>query len=382
MAAPGVMRGGTSIKVGDIYYQAYEWPTGSGRWIVYRFNDADQLIAAFGEDPGVFRKSQGWFEENVIAVSEAEEVIGSWGSWSARMDTIMAEGARDMGVTDPGLAGRIANNIEMQRIMAAALEGDWTQEQIRAEQRKTDFWKNELYPGIEAFYDRTIDPERAWKQYVDNVTPALKALGYEPGADGRFTSQIGEMLSSGIDDEIFVSQVPTFLQAQQNSEFAGVLNQWAERELGRSVEFNDWFDLLSGESMPELEGVAEKARLAYNQQQAGAGLTDSQVASLADRTQLSEPEMRTLFSEFNQSLLALGDTGLKRGGLTRDELLSAFAGVNPQSGRTIEEVKLQAAKLARENDLFDEEKIAFYVGFNPSGTPNRPGLMALAPETG
>jgi hypothetical protein len=38
------------------------------------------------------------------------------------------------------------------------------------------------------------------------------------------------------------------------------------------------------------------------------------------------------------------------------------------------------AKIAQENDLFDEEKVNFYLGFSPSGTPTRPGLAALRPE--
>jgi hypothetical protein len=41
---------------------------------------------------------------------------------------------------------------------------------------------------------------------------------------------------------------------------------------------------------------------------------------------------------------------------------------------------MRVAKIVRENDLFDDEKISFYVGFTPAGTPVRPGLQPLAPE--
>jgi hypothetical protein len=79
-------------------------------------------------------------------------------------------------------------------------------------------------------------------------------------------------------------------------------------------------------------------------------------------------------------MLALGATGLKRGGLTRDDIISSMAGVASGSGRSVDEVRLQIAKLARENDLFDEEKLSFFIGFDPLGRPNRPGLQSLAPE--
>jgi hypothetical protein len=45
-----------------------------------------------------------------------------------------------------------------------------------------------------------------------------------------------------------------------------------------------------------------------------------------------------------------------------------------------DEVRLKVAKIARENDLFDEEKVSFYIGYTPAGTPVRPGLATLAPE--
>ena len=195
-------------------------------------------------------------------------------------------------------------------------------------------------------------------------------------------SQIKRMLDLGIDDQTFLSQAPVFAQAQQNLQFAEVLNQWATRDLGREIGFNDWFDLLAGESIPELEQLAERATLAYMSQEASANITEAQVERLAERTDLSQADAARLFSDYNQAILALGESGLRRGGLTRDDVLSAYAGVNPESGRSIEEVRLAAAKLAKEEDLFDEAKVNFYIGFGAQGTPQRPGLTALAPERG
>jgi hypothetical protein len=57
-----------------------------------------------------------------------------------------------------------------------------------------------------------------------------------------------------------------------------------------------------------------------------------------------------------------------------------MADITSAGGRSPVEIRNLVAKLARENDLMDEEKLNFYVGFTPSGSPFRPGLTALAPE--
>lgn len=377
---PGVLTGGETIRVGSRYYQIYEFPPGSGSYISYQYNDKKQLEAAIGTEYDITSRSTSWYEQNVAAEGAAEEVVGLGGTWAGITSEMMREAAQAAGINDPSLVGRIASNKEMQQIMVQALAGDWTPEQVLAAQRQTSFWQNTLYPGISRFYGQTQDPERAYMTYVDNVEGALKALGYREDADGGYLQQVKRMLDAGIDDEIFLSQVPTFIQAKQNAKFAGVLNQWAQNELGRSVEFNDWFDLLSGESQPDLERLAERARLAYQGQEAGAGITDAQVKKLSNRTDLTDAEAAQLFSDFNRSILGLGERGLERGGLTRDEVLSAAAGIDPESGRNVEEVRLAVAKLAREEGLFDDDKIQLYTGFTGRGTPTKPGLASLAPE--
>lgn len=386
--APGILQGGflLEVPVGDNtqanrFYAVYEFPAGSRQFVAYQFNDLEQVKATFGVDrPNFLVRRESWFNQSVLAEGAAEEVIGREGSWARFTRDLMFDAAAAAGARDPTQAGRLASNPEMQQIMAQAIAGDWTPQQVLAEQRKTDFWKNELYPGIENFYTRTDNPERAWKEYQANVRPALQALGYEPDASGTFNTQLKRMLDKKIDAGAFLQQVPTFIRATQNADFAATLNQWAEQDLGKSVDFNDWFDLMAGESSPELDAVAEKATLAFSAQQQGSNVSQRQIEDLAARSQLSEAEAVAAFSEFNRSVLALGESGLQRGGLTRDEVLSMAAGVDPQSGRSIDEVRLQVAKIARENDLFDEEKINFFVGFTPQGTPERPGLQALSPE--
>ena len=381
--ATGVLQGGELIKVltsaGDRYYQIYEFPLGSGQFISFQYDNFEQVEAVLGKAPAHTIRNESWFNQNVLAEAAIGEVVGRGGSWQGYTEELMHDAAVAAGIRDPSLIGLIASDPEMQAIMALAVAGDWTPAQILAEQRNTNFWKNVLYPGIEAFYGKTSNPETAWIQYTASVTGALRQLGYTPDADGTFNSQIKDMLDKGIDAQTFLGQVPTFLLATQNSEFAAILNEWTQRDLGIEVGFQEWFDLLAGNSSIEIEQVAENARLAWVAQNQGTDLSNEEIAALALRTDLTAQEAAAAFSEVNLAMLALGPSGLARGGLTRDDIVSMAAGIAPQSGN-IDEVRLKVAKLARENDLFDNEKINFFVGFDPLGRPNRPGLQALSPE--
>jgi hypothetical protein len=366
---------------GDRWYQIYEFPVGSGQFVSYQFNDISQLGAATGQrNPAFSMRSETWFNQKVLAEAPAEQVIGLRGNFQRMMREVMVDAAAAAGVRDPSLAGRLASDPEMQRIMAQATIGDWTPEQIRAEQRNTNFWKKTLYPGIEAFYGRTADPERAWTDYNGNVSPALTALGYKKDADGSYNTQINKMLKSGIDAEVFLENAPVFMQAVQNKDFFNVLRQRSRAELGKDVKFGDWFSLLKGEAAPEIQQVAEGAVVAYQAQQAGVGIGENMLQRLIQERDLSEAEARNVFSEVNQAILALGESGLRRGGLSRDDIISSMADITSAGGRSPVEIRNLVAKLARENDLMDEEKLNFYVGFTPSGSPFRPGLTALAPE--
>jgi hypothetical protein len=314
------------------------------------------------------------------AIGAAEEVIGMSGNWNVFSTEIVQEAARRAGVNDPTLIGRMMSDPEMQRIMVQAGVGNWTGAQILAEQRKTAFWTDTLYPGIKAFYGQTTEPEKAWTNYNENVSPALTALGYAKDADGTYNTNIKKMLDNGVDSQVFLENVPVFQQAVQNSKFFEVYRQRAQVELGKDVTFGDWFSVIKGEAAPELMQVAEGATVAYQAQQADFGLDETMLQRLIDERDLSEAEARNVFSEVNQAVLALGEDGLLRGGLSRDDILSAAAGIAPNSAMSADRVKLRVAKIAQENDLFDEEKLQFYVGFSPSGTPTRPGLGVLAPE--
>lgn len=381
----GVLAGGQTVKVkgGDgtvRYYQVYEFPPGSKQFVSYQFNSKAQAQAALGSDFTATTHSETWFDRYVLAEGQAEEVVGLGGSFRGFMDQVMNDAARAAGARDPSLIGRIASSPEMQNIMAQAVVGDWTPEQILAEQRKTKFWNDTLYPGIKNFYGRTGEPEKAWANYVDNVAPALTALGYKKDSDGSYNTNIKKMLDRGIDAQVFLENAPVFAQAAQNKAFFDVYRARAKRELGKDVTFKDWFSVVKGEAAPDLQKVAEGATIAYQAKQADFTLGENLLQRLISQRDLGEAEARNVFSEVNQAVLALGERGLQRGGLSRDDIVSAAAGINPASNMSIDEVKLRVAKIAQENDLFDEEKIGFYTGFDASGRPNKPGLLSVAPE--
>jgi hypothetical protein len=380
----GVLAGGTTVRVRQPdgtyrWYQAYRLPPGSGALVAYQYNNIEQLRAAVGNDISFVSRDTNW-EKAIMATGAAEEIIGMAGNWNTFSQEVMRDTALAAGIRDPSVIGKMWADPQMQQIAAKALIGDWTPEQILAEQRRTNFWQNVLYPGINNFYGSTTEPERAWSNYVDNVTPALTALGYSKDAAGTYNAQIKKMLDSKIDAQVFLENAPVFQQAVNNSQFFEVLRQRSQAELGKDITFGDWFGLVKGETSPELAKVAEGAVVAYEAQQAKFGLAEDQLQRLINERDLSAQEARNVFSEVNQAVLALGDTGLSRGGLSRDDILSAAAGIAPQTGMSADEVRLKVAKLAQENDLFDEDKISFYVGFDPTGRPNRPGLLALAPE--
>lgn len=374
----GVLAGGQTVRVRQPdgtyrWYQVYNMPGGP---VAYQYNDVAQLRAAVGASPAFVSRDAKW-EQGLLAVGAAEEVIGMAGNWNTFINEVKRDTALAAGIRDPSLIGKMWADPQMQQIAAKALVGDWTPEQILAEQRRTTFWTDTLYPGIKSFYGRTTEPEKAWSNYVGNVSPALTALGYKKDADGTYNTQIKRMLDNGIDDQIFLENVPVFQQAAQNTQFFDVYRQRAQLELGKDVTFGDWFSVIKGEAAPELMKVAEGATVAYSAQQAGYGLQENMLQRLIAERDLSEQEARNVFSEVNQAVLALGDVGLARGGLTRDDILSAAAGIAPSSGMNQDEVKQKVAKIVQEADLFDEQKVNFYLGFDASGRPTRPGLQAI-----
>lgn len=382
----GVYAGGETIRVhtdaGDRIYQIYEYPPGSGKYISYAFNDPQQAAKVLGNNYDVRTISQSQYNNTVYAEASAEEITGKSGSYQTYLTSILTEEAKKYGASDPTAVGRLLNDPEMKQIMVQAQIGNWSADQILAAQRQTHYWKDVLYPGIENLYNKGIQsPEQAYVDYQRSVESSLKELGYTPGPDGTYKDQIKKMLDKNIDADVFASQVPTFVRAVQNQQYATQLQQWAAKEGVTMNGFDDWYGLLAGQAEPKLNKIAEEASLAWAAQNQGTqGITDQQIKDLAARSQLDLSQQQQAFADFNQQILALGDAGLKKYGLNRDEVLSVAAGIAPASGRSVEEVRALVAKTAQEQGLADEKKIQFYQAYTPAGTPNTPGLATIRPE--
>ena len=387
---PGIMAGGEIIQVErdglpDIFIAAYEYPPGSGKFISWQFDSEEQIAQILGDtwfkDFGFSKRSEQWYRDNSMGNESIADITGLSGDFLQLMNQAGYEAAAAAGINDPTLIGQMLSDPEMQQIMAQAVFGGWTDEQVMAAKRDTDFWKNTLYPGIEKFYGKTANPEQAWATYASSVESSLIELGYRRDADGTFKTVIGELIFGNVEVQSFKDMVPTFVKAQQNPEFFDALDRWSNQMLGKDLEFDDWFSILDGTAPPELASLAEAATLSYTAAQRGSTITDAQIERLTSIDDLSEADAQQLFSEFDSALTALGERGLDRYGLTKDEILSLAGGIKPDSGRSLEVIRNKAGQAMREEGLLDDKKISFFVGYDSAkGTPIRPGLNPLAPE--
>lgn len=247
------------------------------------------------------------------------------------------------------------------------------------EVRRLAVYKDVIFPGIEQFYGYD-DPEQAWYQYMSNVESSLEALGVQRDPDGSYRSRIGTMLRSGVSDDLFIQMTPTFIKAQNNQQYAEQLDRWFRRELGRGLDFDTWFDVLSGVAQGEVTDVVNKAVLAYtSQQQLGQAVSDADIERIAGQKTFTEETATQAFNDFATYMRAM-DGVIGKYGVTRDELLSLATGISTQSGRSLEETQALAQQAAREAGVADDEKLKFYLGFSPLGNPERPGMKPLAPE--
>lgn len=394
---PGIMAGGVIRQIQregleDLYVVSYEWPAGSGHFIVYQFDSLEQLENTLGPgwatNPDItFDNStdESWLtSEGVFMAGDVGEVTGP-GNYIAMMNSTAQQAAAAAGITDPGILGDMLSDPEIQRVMAIAADAGWDEDDPRllAELRKTDYWQNVLYPGIENLYSSTSNPEQAWVEYYRSVEDSFVALGYERDADGTYNSYVGRMLDAGIEDTTWNEYVPVFIRAQSNEVYFESFAKWAEAEYGLEVTFDDWFDIVAGQTPGELADLVELAGLEYINTQLGTGLTDEQIARVAEMGELSEADAAVAFSNYQGILtsLAVNLGADMRYDLTEDEILSLSTGIQAESGRSSEEIKRLAAQAARERGLLDEEKLQFFVGYDPKkGTPFRPGLNPLAPE--
>lgn len=389
---PGVLSGGTLTLISrdgqdDLWAQVYEYPAGSGQFLVWTYANIEQVEATFGADfltaTKFERRDEDFLDDlqNVQIVDSADELIGLEGSLLTMLDDAIRAGAADMGITDPTILGQYYNDPEIQRLLAQSAVLGWSETRLTGEIRNTSFYQDVLYPGIENFFGFS-NPEQEWNQYVSNVVPWLKQMGVEPDADGTYRSTIGDMLDTGVDDAAFVQFAPTFINASVNTAFGDTLSQWTERAGLGAVDFDSWFDVIAGTAPLELQEIVESATLAYQAEQRDIALDPLLIEQIAQETSFSEEQAAALFSNVEASLLALGDAGLSRGRLSVEALTRASAGLS-FNGESPEEIRRRAGKLATELGMADDGQVELFTGFSQTtGAPVRPGLRPLNPEGG
>ena len=392
-AAPGLLQGGTVYQVkvpqgADRFVYAFEYPLKSGKFVGWTFDSEEQVEASLGKDwfkTVPYRQTtQKDYSDNFSELQDIGGIAGATGNFYSMMNQAGLDAAMEMGISDPTLAGKILNDPEMQRVLAGATFGGWTEEKIMAEKRNTNFWKNELYPGIETLYGKTSNPEGAWVNYNRSVEDNLVQLGVPRDPDGSYKSQIGMMLNAGVEDTVFNDYAPSFVRAQRNAAYANVLNQWTQRDLGKTITFDDWFNVVAGEAPAEIADVVEKAGIQYVAEQQGLTLTSDQIGRVAELSDLTESQTAEAFTQYQQILTSLAGTlgNDPKYAITEDEILSLATGIKAPTGRSTEEIRKYAVQAAREAGALDDQKLQFFVGYDPvRGTPNRPGLNPLAPES-
>ena len=328
----------------------------------------------------------------------AEGFSGQTGNYGTYFNNIQQEAALEAGIRDPGKMGEYFSDPDIQRIIAEGEAGGWSATRIQAEIRNTNYYQNVMYPGISTILNRNASradsassPEREWKKYLSDVDSSLEALGYARDADGTFATTVGDMLGRNIKSENFVTFAPVFIRAEASQDFAGNLNEWLERDTGKTLTFEDWFSVHDGTTNQELAEVVEKATIGFQAQQSGTLLSPETITRLANETQLSEDQISVAFSNAEEALLSIGPAELNRFGLSENALVSSAFGLEAVGGDplstdgtpfTAVEVQRRARKAARELAIQDDPKAKFFVGFDQFGRPQRQGLSATAPETG
>ena len=380
----GMPGGGTLVKVerddGTSYF-AMRYTVG-GVDHLYSFASESAARQAVGNLAGAESLSDNDVNNpdgNIWNLGDAAGLEGLERSYNDYFDDIMGEAALEAGIQNPGMLGRYISDPEIMKILARGEAGDWGDERIQAAIRGTEFYLEVLYPGIEAILEQGIgNPEAAWKNYNNTVEATLQQLGYARDDDGSYRSKIGEMLDKGILDAEFVEESGIFIRAEQSPQFKNILDQWVQDATGKSVSFDEWFDVLAGTTTPELDAIVEKATIQFQAEQSNVFLSQTEITRIAELTQFSEEAVGSAFSSAEQQLLALGDVGLQRKGLSVQKLIDATLDIGEDAATT----RRLANKALRELGIEDDPKATFFTGFTTRGAPQRTGLLAGSPEAG
>lgn len=384
---PGIMDGGTIHRINnpdqeDYFVVAYEYPPGSGHSFYYRFDNRQQLEAAIGPNMGGGSVPIGApMDEAVVRqwtdAGDSNEVVGASGSFGAFIDDIIWEAGQAAGLADPTILGDALRDPGIQLLLAKAAEGDWTETQTKAAMRNEPYYKDVLYPGIEHLYGASDNPEAQYAILSQNFGAGLKELGIARDPDGTYKSQIAGLLEAGVSDVAFAAFVPAYKKASTSTQYASNLSKWTQQIAGVSVEsFEDWFDVIAGNAPAEIQEIAELATLSTVANQQGLGISDQAIQNIGDDLDLSEGQARSIFSQTGRNLLALGASGLRRGGLTVDDIVQAEAGI----GGNAEKLKSRVRKFAVEEGLADDMDTKYFTDYNQYGAPVKAGLKSTAIE--
>ncbi|WP_461521050.1 hypothetical protein [Porticoccus sp.] len=388
----GIIGGGRTVRViradmPDLFIQVFDLP--GGEQIFYQFQDLAQLKATFGDNPQFsdmsFDAFNGMLNDSLFAAGEASEIIGLGGQFAQLYQAVRTQALRAAGIFDPGLQGAILNDPEISNIIVrASFAGqDTTGPGIMGEIRATNYWRNVLYPGIDQFYSQNIaNPEQAWRNYSNAIEPGLRRLGISPDADGSFKSNVGRYLRAGVSNDEFNKFLPIAVRIQNNPDLKRNLDAWAQIELGRNLNFNEFLDVLTRTNDPELDRVIESATLAFAAERAGVNISVSDIRRIAEQTDLTEAAALQAFTQQERAILAIGDQDLQGFGFSRQDILDVAVGATPRSGLGAAEVQNLVSKLATERGISDDPNARFFLGFNRRGQAERTGLQALAQQGG
>ena len=385
----GLRPGGDLVRIdGDGVQQWGIRYTVDGIEHIYTFDSEEAMKAALGQNAAA-EMGMTILPANTVndgdtwILGDAAGHVGQDQPYQAYWADVLKEAGLEAGIRNPGMLGKYMADPDIQRIIAEAAAGNWSDEREMAEIRNTEFYLEVLYPGIESILESGLpNPEAQYNQYMTTVDGSLEALGYERDADGTYRSQIGSMLEAGVKADKFVGFTPTFIKAQTNAEFGATLSAWTQKDLGVTLDFANWFDVMEGNTSPEIDEVVQKAQIAYRAQQGQLGLSDDVINRIAAATDLNEAQINAAFTSSEQALFALGEKGLAITGLSIDDLISAPLDIAGVSGLSPQEVRSMTRKVATELGVRDDPKATLFQSFSKRGVPITPGQAALRPEAG
>jgi len=399
--ALGILSGGDifQVQINDLedrFIIAFDTP--DGKTVYFEFKDFEEVIEVYGDAasvPTINKTSELDFQTlletgDLLLAGDAAEISGTAGagSFDAFYRRVQDETLLNAGITDPSLRGKLLDDPEVQAIMTLATmtggtAGDISAAGILADLRNTSIWKDDIYAGIDFFYQRGDDPpEAAWRDFQATVENGLRELGIQADPDGTWRSTIKEMLDGGVDKDEFTKFLPTFIEIQNNPGLKDQLDAWAVFELGSPLSFDDFMEVLQGTEDAELSRVIESAGLAFQAEQAGFNISNAEIRKLAENTNLTDREALAAFTDTEAVLLAIGDQQLGQFGISQGDFLDVAAGQAPRSGKGAAEVRNLASKLATERGLSDDPRGRFFLGFSDRGQAQRIGLAPLTGEGG